>query len=69
MIKLALVDKLLGRRVDPTVTNVIALYPGVGPRKGDKVLIEGDIHRITYVRLKWEGPRWTIRSLRVKRDR
>ena len=64
---ITLLDRLLGRRVDPSEARIVAFYPRLGPHKGATVLIDGERHRISYVRLSWDGPRWTVRSLRVRR--
>jgi hypothetical protein len=57
---------LLGRKVDPRETTIVKFMPTSPPLRGTIVLVDGVRCRVSYARVTWDGPRWTIRSLRVK---
>ncbi len=53
-------------RVDPSVDRVVKFLPSNPPRRGEAILVNGTRCIVTRCRVSWDGPRWTIRSLRVK---
>jgi hypothetical protein len=56
----------LGRKVDPTQERVFKFFPNSPPLRGEIVVV-GDLRcRVARCRVRWDGPRWTIRELRVK---
>lgn len=57
---------LLGKRIDPTKQEVFKLLPKSPPMRGERILVDDVRCTVTYCRTKWNGPIWTIRSLRVK---
>lgn len=54
------------RRVDPSVNRVVKFRPTSPPARGDIVIVDGERCRVTRARVSWDGPRWTIRLLRVR---
>lgn len=58
-----------GRRVNPDRQEIVKLLPDSPPDKGDIVLVDGERCIVTYSHVRWDGPRWTIRELRVKAAR
>lgn len=59
-------DRLLGHRVYPDRQHVVKLNPKSPPEVGEAVLVEGTRCIVTRVRVSWEGPTWTLKSLRVR---
>lgn len=56
----------LGRRVDPGRQQIVKFMPSFPPRRGEYVLVDGVRCVVTSCRVRWDGPRWTIISLRVR---
>jgi hypothetical protein len=54
------------RAVDPSRQEVFKFLPSSPPEKHEIVLVDRVRCRVTRCRVAWDGPRWTIRSLRVK---
>lgn len=61
-----LLDRILGRRVDPSECEIVKLLPTSPPLRGTVVLVDGVRCRVTRAKVTWEGRVWTVRSLRVK---
>lgn len=57
---------LLPRKVDPLTQRVVKFLPNHPPLRGEYVLVDGIRCRVTRCKVKWDGPRWTIRKLYVK---
>jgi len=57
---------LLGSRIHPDRVEVVKMLPSAPPRRGEKVLVDGKLHLVTWCRVRWRGRVWTIRSLRAK---
>jgi len=60
------VARIFGRLVDPAETTIVKLMPTSPPLRGTIVLVDDVRCRVTRAKVTWDGPRWTIRSLRVK---
>ena len=53
-------------RVDPSKQRVVKFLPSNPPRRGEHLLVDDVRCRVTRCRVKWDGPRWTIRALGVR---
>lgn len=60
------VARIFGRLVDPAETTIVKLAPTSPPLRGTIVLVDDVRCRVTRAKVTWDGPRWTIRSLRVR---
>lgn len=54
------------QKVDPAVQRVFKFTPSMPPYRGEVVLVDDQRCHVTRCRVSWDGPRWTIKSLRVK---
>lgn len=55
------------RRVNMSTETVVKLTPSAPPRRGDRVLVDGVVCRVTRCRVYWREPGvWKITDLRVK---
>ena len=62
-----LLSWLFGTQVDLDRDDVVKFFPSNPPRRYERVLVNGEPHRVTYCRTKWDGNNWAIKSLRVRR--
>lgn len=58
--------RILGETVDPTLQEVVKFLPSNPPRRYERILVDGVPHRVTRVRVKWDGLQWTLLKLRAK---
>jgi len=54
------------RKINPGRQEVVKFVPSSPPRRGETILVDGVRSRVTRCKVKWDGPRWMILSLRVK---
>lgn len=62
-----LLDRIYGPSIDPTNHSVVKLFPANPPAKREIVLVDGERCVVTRVRVEWEGARWTLTDLRVRK--
>lgn len=53
-------------RVRPDLQRVVKFHPSLPPRRGEAILVDGRRCEVTRCRVRWDGPRWTILSLRAR---
>lgn len=56
------------RWVHPDRQEVVKFLPTDPPRRGDRILVDGERCRVLRCRVEWEGRRWTIvgRGIKVR---
>jgi hypothetical protein len=54
--------------VNPAKQRVVKILPHNPPREHERILVDGERCRVVSCRVDWDGPNWTIRSLRVEAD-